>query len=158
MLVVLKREGSRGTLPIPEGRVQREWSHVVLSGGQRQDQGQCSQTETQEFPSERQERLFHCDGAWALAQVAQGGYGVSIHGDTEKPSGDGCGKLAVGAPGWAEGWTRWPPEVPPNLRHSVIPWLEVASFPTKLQNQLARNLVIWSACFNRWRQWSFGPC
>lgn len=33
-LVVLRREGSRGTLSVPEGRVQRGWGHVVLSGVQ----------------------------------------------------------------------------------------------------------------------------
>ncbi|KAK4817918.1 hypothetical protein QYF61_002759 [Mycteria americana] len=50
-----------------------------------QDQRQWAQTETREVPSEQQETLFYCVGDWALAQIAQGGCGVSILGDVQKP-------------------------------------------------------------------------
>jgi len=34
--------------------------------------------------TETEETLFHSEGDWALAQVAQGDCGVSILGDTQK--------------------------------------------------------------------------
>lgn len=39
--------------------------------------------EKQEVLSEPQVTLFHCKGDWALAQVAQGGCGVSFLGDIQ---------------------------------------------------------------------------
>lgn len=60
-------------------------------------------------------KQFYCEGDWGLAQVAQGGCKVFILGDTQKLSGHNSGKPAVGSPAWAEGWTRWPPEVPSKL-------------------------------------------
>jgi len=58
-------------------------------------------TETQEGPSEHQQTLFDCEGDGALARVPHGGCGVSILGDTQKPSGYGPGQLAPGVPGSA---------------------------------------------------------
>ena len=42
--------------------------------------------------------FFHCEGDRALAQVAQGGCGVSFLGDVQKPFGHGPGQVAVGGP------------------------------------------------------------
>ena len=50
---------------------------------------QQEQTETEEVLFEHQEAPFHCEGDWALRQVAQGGCEVSLLGATEKPSGHG---------------------------------------------------------------------
>lgn len=36
-----------------------------------------------------------------------------------KSLGHGPGQPAIGGPAWAEGWTRWPPEVPSNINHSM---------------------------------------
>lgn len=58
-----------------------------------------------------------------LGQVTQRAYGVSILGDTQKPtehSPKQCFKLTML---WAGGWTRWPPAVSSNLNHSVIMWI-----------------------------------
>jgi len=59
------------------------------------DQGQWAQTETQAVLSEHQETLCHCEGNLPLAQVAQGGCGVSILGDTQNPAGHGHARMAV---------------------------------------------------------------
>ena len=61
------------------------------------------QTETREVLSERQEILFYCESDRALAQVAQGGCGVFILGDTQKWSGHGPGQQAPGDPAWTAG-------------------------------------------------------
>jgi len=42
-----------------------------------------------------------CDSDWALAQVAQRGYGVSSFRDIQKLSGHGPGQPDVGGPAWA---------------------------------------------------------
>ena len=60
--------------------------------------GNGHKNETQEALSEYQETLFHCEGGQALAQVAQGGCGVSILADTQKPPEHGPGRLAVDGP------------------------------------------------------------
>ena len=88
-----------------------------MKGAQRMEPGSAqwcpvagpnwAQTGTQEVPSEHQETVSHCEGGRALAQVAQGGCGVSILGGIQKPS----GHLTVG------GTT---PAVPSNLNPSVI--------------------------------------
>ena len=59
---------------------------------------QWAQTEMQKVPSEHEETLFDCEGDRALAQVAQGGCGVSLLRDTEKPTRHGPGQLALGGP------------------------------------------------------------
>ena len=53
------------------------------------------QTETREVLSERQEILFYCESDRALAQVAQGGCGVSLCGDVRNLIGRGTEKLTL---------------------------------------------------------------
>jgi len=79
-------------------RVQRRLSQDLSSGGQQHDQRQWAQPEAQELPSEHQETHFHCEGDQALAQIAQGGYGVSILEDIQKSFTHGPGQLALGGP------------------------------------------------------------
>ena len=86
---------------------------------------QWAQTETQEVPSERQEMLSYPEGDRALVQAAHGACGVSLCGDIKKLPEWDLRQLAVGGPAWARAWTRWPPEVPSNLKHSVILWSAV---------------------------------
>jgi len=83
--------------------VQRGQSQALLSDAQWQDQSQWAPTEIWEVASEHQEILFHCEGDQALAQVVQGGGGVSVLGDTEKPSRHGPGQTALAGPGGARG-------------------------------------------------------
>lgn len=45
--------------------------------------------------------FFYCKGDQALTQVAQGGCGISILGDTQKPSGRDPGPLALSGSAWA---------------------------------------------------------
>jgi len=92
------REGAGGCyycIYTPEGRGRRGWSQDLSSGAQWQDQRQWAQTETQKVLSENEETLFYCEGNRALAQVVQGGCGVSVLGDTQKPSGQGPGQQVV---------------------------------------------------------------
>lgn len=49
------------------------------------------------------ENILYCEGDQTLAQIAQGGYGISIHGDSPKPPGHCPGKLALDSIAWA-GW------------------------------------------------------
>ena len=74
--------------------MQRGGSQALFSGAKCQDNRQWAQTETQEAPSEHQETLFQCAGE--LAQVAQGGCGVFILGDIQKPPGHSPEQLALG--------------------------------------------------------------
>lgn len=57
-----------------------QWSPVT-------DPQAVSTNETREVPSEHQEILFHCEGDQMLTQIVQGGCGVSMLGDTQKPPG-----------------------------------------------------------------------
>jgi len=66
--------------------------------------------------SEHQE-AHNCEGDRVLEQVAQRGCR-----DMEKLSGHGPGQLAIGGLAGAGGWTKWLPEVPSNLHHSVTLW------------------------------------
>lgn len=50
------------------------------------------------FPLENQETFFYCEDDGALAQVPQRGYGGSLLGDTQKPSGHCPGQLALSSP------------------------------------------------------------
>ena len=70
---------------------------------------------------EHQETLFCCEDDRALAQVAQGGCGVSTPGDIQKLPGHSPGQLALAGPAS----TRWPPEVPSNFKHSVFLWFSL---------------------------------
>ena len=81
-----------------------------------EDIQQETQTETQEAPSEHQEIVFDCVGDQPLAQVVQGGCGVSILGDIQKPSGHGPEQAALGGPAWAGGLDQ------SNLSYSMILW------------------------------------
>lgn len=54
------------------------------------DRTNWAQTEAQEILSEHGEHPFHCKDDQAVAQVAHSDSGVSILGDTEKPSGHSC--------------------------------------------------------------------
>lgn len=74
---------------------------------------------TLKIPPEYQEDFLPCEGDRALAQVAQSGCAITIFGDTEKSPGHGPGHLILGSPPWAGGWTRWYPDFPGNLNHSV---------------------------------------
>lgn len=67
-------------LTTPEGWVQRRQRQALFSGTQWQDQMQWAQTETQEAPSEYQEKVFYWENGQALEPVVQKGHGVSIHG------------------------------------------------------------------------------
>lgn len=67
----------------------------------------------------RKHRGFYCEDDWALSQIAQRGCRVSIPGDGSK-------QMVLGSSLYValldqEGWTRWPPEFPSNLSHSLTP-------------------------------------
>ena len=78
--------------------------------------------EAREVLREREEELLPSEGDGALAQVAQGGCGVSFSGDIPDPPGQGPLQPTVGDPALAGSWTRWRTEVPSNPYHSVILW------------------------------------
>lgn len=68
-------------------------SSVVLSDRNR---GSCHK-QTQEVLSIRK-HFFYCEGYQALAEIAQRGSGVSLHRDTQKPSGHDIGQQALYVP------------------------------------------------------------
>lgn len=120
-----KTEGSRrnliNILQISEGRLHRRQNWIIASGAQIQHRRQWEHTETREAPTWTWGSIsLSCDGDGALAQVAQRECGDSLLGDLQKPSGYSPRDLAVAGPAWAGGWTRWRPEVPSKLCHSVI--------------------------------------
>ena len=80
-----------------------EWGQALFSDAQRQDKGQWAQTEAQEVPSEHEEELLHSEGDGALAQDAQGGFGVSFSGDIQDPLGQGPVQPALGDPALSGG-------------------------------------------------------
>jgi len=65
--------------------------------------GQRAQTEAEEAPAEHEEELLPSEGDGALAQVAQGGCGVSFSGDIQDLPGHGPVQPAVGDPTSAGG-------------------------------------------------------
>jgi len=83
--------------------VSRGWGQTLFGGTQRQEKGQWTQTEAQEFPSEHEEEFLHSEGDGDLEQFAQGGCGVSFSGDIQDPPGQGPVQPAVGDPASAEG-------------------------------------------------------
>jgi len=78
---------------------------TLFRGAQRQDRRQWAQTEAEEVPAEDKEELLPSEGDGALAQAAQGGYGVSFSGDIPDPPGHGAVQPALGDRAWAGGWT-----------------------------------------------------
>lgn len=75
------------------------------------------------FPLKIRKHIFYCEGDQALARVAQGGCGLAILGDRSKASWTrgslgSCLRVVLLERGGF--WTRWSPEVPAKLSHSVI--------------------------------------
>lgn len=109
---------------------------------------------------EHQEKSFHCESDYTLAQVAQEGRGVFILGDFQKPSGHDPGQCSD--PAWARGWTGVL-QVPSHLSHSVT----LGFFRS---SGLEEHQLCWSVgllkCFqavtrtvtNRTRVLKFGDC
>ena len=75
----------------------RGWSSTTLT----RDNGHKLQH--RRFPLNIRKHFCYCEDDQARAQAAQGGCGISTHGDIQKPSGHGPGQLAQGGPAWAEG-------------------------------------------------------
>lgn len=137
---------SHWCLEIPEGRVQRGQRQTLCSAAQCQDKKKWAQTSRREVPSECQEELLYCAYGGEPAQVAWRGCGVSILGDLQKP----LGQSSLSDHAWAGGWTRWPPEVPASLNHSVILW-ECYCCPC------LPVCLCWAACIHAFvRRWE--PC
>lgn len=76
--------------------VDRRSSQAVFSGAQCQDKRPWAQKGTEEFPSEHQQTLFHCEVE--RAQVAQRGCGGFLLGNTQEVLTHGPGQSAVGSP------------------------------------------------------------
>lgn len=81
-----------------------------------------------------------------LAWAAQGGSGVSSLRDTQSLPGHGPGPPPLDGQAGAGGWTRWPPEIPSNLNHTLEREETVALAPTAFVNQLQKIIVhcIWN--------------
>lgn len=62
------------------------------------------------------------EGDWAAVWAAQGGCGLSIHADTQKPCGRSPGKLGQGGSAWAGGMDQTTLGGPFDINHSVILW------------------------------------
>jgi len=79
------------------------WGQTLFIGAQQQDKAQWAQTEAEKAPAETEEELLPSEGDRALAQAAQGGWGVSFSGDIQDPPGRGAVQPGLGDPAWAEG-------------------------------------------------------
>lgn len=128
-----------------ERRMYRRWSQSLFSGSRGQDKRQRAPTETQEVPPELKEMLLLLRVVTALAQVARGGWGMSISGDVQKPPWHGPGQLAAGGPAWGVsgggGPDNCPPAVTSNLSHSGT--LSASSRAEALMFQPHLNFEIW---------------
>ena len=84
----------------------------------------------------------------ALAQVAQGGCGVSTLGDIQKPSGHGPWQPALGGPAWAR-WGVWPDDLQTSLPTSTfLPFCEFSLINKWIDNhpvQVTRIYPVWKA-------------
>jgi len=116
--------------------VERGQSQALLSGAQCQDKRQWAQPETQEVPSEHQKTVLNCEGQGALAQVAQGGCGVSVVGDTQKLPRHSPGQLALGLPVCTGGLDQMTSRSPfqPQLFWDFVNYVEGEHRPTTVFN------------------------
>lgn len=73
-----------------------------------------AQNETHEVPSEHKETLSHCKGDQELPQAVQGGCGVCIPRDFQKPSARRIGQSAL------DDSTKLCPRIPSNLNHLLM--------------------------------------
>ena len=73
-------------------------SQALFSSAQGQYERQWAHTGAQEVLSKHQETLLYLAEDRALAWVAQGGCGISLLGDLQKPPGHGPGQPALGGP------------------------------------------------------------
>lgn len=98
--------------------VQRGWKQVLPPGAQWQDPRKQAQTETQESLPQHQDK--HIQWGWLSTGTGCPHRWWSLHPlRCSKAPERGAGQPALGGPAWAGGGTRWPPEVPANLNHSV---------------------------------------
>lgn len=114
--------GLHQCVKIPQSWGKRRWSHTLLGvcpvTGQETMHGH--KLKLRMFPLNMMENIFYCVSDWTLAEVVQGGCGVSILGHIQKPAGVILGKCLRGGPAWAGGWIRWAPKIPSNLSHSLV--------------------------------------
>lgn len=92
----------------------RRWSQDLLSGAQRKGKRQWAQTEILKILFKQRKTLCCCEDSWTLEQFAQRGFGISISGDIQNLAGHGPEHPCPA------GWTKQPPEAPPNLSNCVI--------------------------------------
>lgn len=137
-----RREGWSGTggsqqcVQIPQRRGKRRWSHVLLSvcPVTAQETMHGHKLKLRMFPLNMMENIFYSVSDWTLAEVVQGGCGVSILGLNQKPFGLILGKCLLGGPAWAGGWIRSAPKIPSNLSNSSVPGRINKHWP-KVQSQ-----------------------
>lgn len=101
----------------PEGRVQRRQSQASLSGPWDGTRVNGPKLKHRRFPWTSGNTFFTSKCYWALAQVAQSSCWVSIHGDTQKPSGHGPEQLA-----WPAVLTQTTSRGSFKPNHWVTPW------------------------------------
>lgn len=79
-------------------------SKALFSDAQCPDENQWEQNRTWEVPSDHQDTLFYCEGAWALTGTGcpEGLWSLPPW-DHQKPPGHGPGQAALGGPAWGPG-------------------------------------------------------